>query len=514
MPNEENISTHGAARGMLQLAGKEIVSSLSAIVFFIVIARLLPDINDFGILVGLQTIILMFVLTSTLGFPYAGIRFISMYYGSSQQSRANKLYPLLFILGIILSAIFSATLFVFSPYISHIFFRDASVIPLLQLSAIDVFFLALGTFCSCLLDASMEFRRIARISIFITLLKYSLSFAFFMSGLGLGGIILGLVVADGIGVVAFAFASSTMIFGTKLNLTSFLAELRPLVKYSLSIYGYIISNFLFSRIDVYLLMLLSTLYIVGLYGPAVFVGVTFFILLLSLDQALVPFTSRIYGKNGTATFKDVASRASRFLFLFYLPLGFVIAASSPTLVTLIMGQRFAESVYPLIIIVVAITLASPGILVNTLLRSAGYTGVALKASAAAVIVQILVSLIMIPHFGMIGASSARFVAYFVLIIPLIYKLKRIGGFDFDRRALKYGLMGSAIIVSEIVVISTIVVGPLSLLVQYSVSLLTYLFILRASHALNQKDAQLIEKILMGKLNWLTGSLARFLIRES
>jgi O-antigen/teichoic acid export membrane protein len=179
-----------------------------------------------------------------------------------------------------------------------------------------------------------------------------------------------------------------------------------------------------------------------------------------------------------------------------------------------MGERFSESVYPIIIIVVAITLTSPGILVNTLLRSAGYTGVALKASAVAVLVQTAVSLIMIPHFGMIGAASARFIAYFVLTIPLVYKLKRIGEFDFDRRALRYGLIGSAVTVTEIIIISAIIVGPFSLLAQYAMALLTYLFILRITHALNQKDVLLIDRILMGKLNWLTGSLARFLIRES
>jgi O-antigen/teichoic acid export membrane protein len=261
-------------------------------------------------------------------------------------------------------------------------------------------------------------------------------------------------------------------------------------------------------------MLLSTLYTVGLYGPAVFVGVTFFLLLASIDQALVPLTSRIYGKHGTANFKYLAARASRFLLLFYFPLGFAIAASSPTLVTLIMGERFADSGYPIIIIVVAITLTSPGILVNTLLRSAGYTGVALKASVVALMVQILISLIMIPQVGMIGASAARFVAYFVLVIPLIYKLKRIGGFDFDRTALKYGLVGSGIISLEIVGISMLFAGPFSLIIQYTMAFLSYLFLLRYTRSLTRKDFELIDKTFMGKIKWLTAPLAKLLLIQS
>ena len=135
-------------------------------------------------------------------------------------------------------------------------------------------------------------------------------------------------------------------------------------------------------------------------------------------------------------------RSSFTLFIaLLLSTGFCNCGSSPTLVTLIMGLRFAESAYPMAIIVVAITLTSPGIVANNLLRSAGYTGIALKAGACSVGSNI--------NFDDYDSSiwgdrcvSARFIAYFVLMIPLIYKLNRIGGFDFDRIALKFGLIGS------------------------------------------------------------------------
>ena len=67
-------------------------------------------------------------------------------------------------------------------------------------------------------------------------------------------------------------------------------------------------------------------------------------------------------------------------------------------------------------------------------------------------VQVLLSIIMIPQYGVVGASAARFIAYVVLIIPLFYELHRIGDFDFDRIALKLGLIGSALISFEIIVI--------------------------------------------------------------
>ena len=514
MSNEENVSTPTAARGMLQIAAKEIVSAISGVVFFVFISRLLADINELGILVGLQTMIGMFVLISSLGMPYVATRFISTYIGSNQRSKANKLYPLIFILSVVLSAIFSTALFFFSYQLSEMMFHDENYALLVQLAALDIFFLGIFTSCISLLDASMEFSKIARISIVTSLLRYSLSFGFFIYGWGLNGIILGLALADGFGAIGFAFALLPRFFGTTINVSSFSVELRPILKFALSIYGWAIINYLLTRADVYLLMILTTLYLVGIYAPAVFIGATFYILLASLDQALVPLTSRIYGKHGIANFKSSAVQASRFLLLFYFPLGFAIAASSPTLVTLVMGPRFAESAYPMAIIVAAITLTSPGIVANNLLRSAGYTGIALKAGVLALLVQILLSMIMIPPFGLIGASAARFFAYFVLMIPLIIKLNLIGGFDFDRVALKFGLLASGIVSLEIIVISIMLNEPYSLLLQYTIALLSYFLFLRSTHVLNQRDVQMIDRTFMGKIKWLTVPLAKIMIRDS
>ena len=127
----------------------------------------------------------------------------------------------------------------------------------------------------------MDFASIARISIITSLLRYSVSFGFFMSGLGLNGIVLGLAIADGIGAIIFVSVLTPRIFGTKINISSFSLELRPILKFALSLYGWIIINYLLTRVDVYLLMILTTLYMVGIYGPPVFVGATFFILLAS-----------------------------------------------------------------------------------------------------------------------------------------------------------------------------------------------------------------------------------------
>jgi O-antigen/teichoic acid export membrane protein len=514
MSIEEDISPHATARGMLLLAGKDIIATIAAIVFFILIARLLPSVADLGVLTGLQTIILMFVTLSGLGLPYAATRFISTYVGAGEKERALSLYPLILIFSTAVSGIFSFVLYVISPQISDILFRDSASTQLIRLASVDVFLYSLLTTCIFLLSASMEFKKVAIVSIFNSILKYSISFGLFAVGSGLYGIIFGLVLGDAVTLIIFIYALSPKIFRTKMRVLSTLPELKPLLKYAVSIYGSLVLTFLSFRIDVYLLMVLSTMYMVGIFSPAVFVAATFLILLVAMDQALLPITSRLFGKSGTVSFKSSSRYVSRYLFLFYFPFGFALAASAPSLVTIVMGERFIESVYPIIIIVVSITLTSPGVVVNNLLRSAGYPGVLLKSSAVGLAIQIILSVITIPSMGVLGAAAARFVSRFVFFAYPVYKLHKIGGFEIDRIALRNGLAASALVSIAILGVNSILVGSYSIIVQYFIAFFSCIVFFRIIGAINKKDIELIDKTLLGKMKWVTIPLGKIVLPKN
>lgn len=511
MSFENDISAHATARGMMLLAGKDIVSTIAGLIFFVLIARFLPTISDLGVLTGLQTIILMFVIFSSLGLPYAATRFISTFIGSGKIERAEGVYPLVFVLTVVFSALFSFLLFETSEEISMILFHDSANTQLIQLTSLDVFLLSLLTTCIFLLSASMQFKKVAIISIINSVIKYSLSFALLIAGLDLYGIILGFVIGDGIALVAYMYILGPKLFKSRKTFISSISELRSLLRYALSVYGSHILAFLSFRIDVYLLMIMSTLYLVGIYTPAVFVSGVFLMLLTAMDQALLPVTSRIFGRSGITSFKDSCRYVSRYLFLFYFPVGFGLAASAPTLVTLTVGERFSESVYPIVILILSITLTSPAAVVGNLLRSADKNGIILKSSAISLLVQIIISVITIPSSGVLGASVARFISRFVFLALPMNTLNKMGGFGIDKTALRNGL-GVSILISLIILsINSIFSGPFSLLLQYVVAFLSFLVFYRITHALNRKDIELLDNIMLGKMRWLTEPVSKIVL---
>jgi O-antigen/teichoic acid export membrane protein len=509
---DENQAAYLTARGMLILASKDMIASAAAVVFFVLLARYLPNVADLGFLIGLQTLIMMFIILSGLGLPSSATRFISTYIGAGQKDRAAGLYPLVLFMTIFLSAAFSILLFLISPSLSILLFHNTEYTQLIQLTSVDVFLYSVINTAIFLLYASKDFRKIALISIFNSLLKYSLSFILLISGLGLYGIILGLIVGDAIALCLFIYSLMPNIRGQKGWLRSSFSELRPLLKFSFPLYGSTILNFLSSRVDVYLLMLLSTLYAVGIYSPAVYIANTFLVLLVAMDQALLPATARTFGKSGTISFKYSARYASHYLFLFYFPLGFAIAASAPALITIIMGDQFEESYIPFSLVVIAITLTSLGVVFNNLIRSAGHSEALLKAELISLTVQIPISVVTIPLLGIIGAALGRVFARFVYFVYSSYRANKLGAFDYDKNALKNGLSASLVVAFVIVVIGNQNPQPYYLLFSYIMAILSYLGFLRVTRAIDEKDIEFIDSVFLGRLKLVTKLLAKIAIQ--
>lgn len=511
---EEDISAHVTARGMLSISIKDLTSTMAGVIFFVLIARYLPDVDDLGFLTGLQTIILMFITLSALGLPNSATRFISTYIGSGRKDRANLLYPLIFVLCILASAAFSFLLYTISPFVSVSLFHGQEYTYLIQAASVDVFLSSMIFACVFLLYASKQFAKVAAFSIVNSIIKFSLAFILFVNGWGLYGIVIGLIIGDAIALSLFIIALAPKILVRRSSLSQVLSplELRPLFKFSLPLYGSMILRFVSSRVDIYFLLLLSTLYAVGIYSPALFLANTFLLILIAIDQALLPATARIFGKSGLVDFKYISRSVSRYLFLFYFPLGIAIAASAPSLIGTVMGERFVDSSYPAMIIVIGITLTSPVIIFINLLRSAGYSGTLLKNEAISISVQVLMLATLIPTFGVIGAATAKFASRVVYLIYAYIKLNRLGASDYDRRALKIGLTGSFIIGLMIIITNLLITStPFDLLVGYIISFTVYLFFLRVTHAVNKDDVEFLDKILMGKMRWLMTMLSKIVI---
>ena len=120
-------------------------------VLFIIIARVFPDVKDLGLAYALVSLTLASSVIAGLGLPNAATRFMSFYYGEGREDTAKRVSLFIFLVGTVASLITSLALFFLSSDLSYLLLHNIHFDYLIQLAAIDVFFVSLITFCNYIL---------------------------------------------------------------------------------------------------------------------------------------------------------------------------------------------------------------------------------------------------------------------------------------------------------------------------------------------------------------------------
>jgi len=177
----------------------------------------------------------------------------------------------------------------------------------------------------------------------------------------------------------------------------------------------------------------------GIYNTAVTISnVLNFVLIAPLVTTLLPEASlRI--KN-PFQISNGMRLAIRFVFLSVLPASFLMAAVSPQLLELFSGgTRYSSGAKPLEIIAVFYVFFAVQYVIYSILQAKGNTVLVLAISAISAVTIFGLSEILVPPFGLIGASVARSVSAIVGMIAACYLardfLRKIDGSKFYVKAL-------------------------------------------------------------------------------
>jgi len=486
-----------------------LVAGLAGAIFFILVARLLPHVSYLGLVNALQILITIAALLSNLGLSTSTNRFMSYYIGAGKDDLAKRVGTLVFWIGFVSSVTISLALFLSAHYLATTLFHQISYFHFIQLASIDAFFFSMVYLLTFILLSLQQFRKLAIILILNSTIRFTAAFVLLALGEGISGIVIGFCIGDSISLINLVYVLRHQIGRPS---RSILNGIRALFRYSLPLFGADTLTYFSLNVDYYLVLILSNLSVAGIYSPAVFIATMLGTLGGAFEQTLVPYFSRMFSKGGIESLKVFSELGSRYLFLFYFPIGFATLSSIYPIITGIFGQRYIDSIYPSVVLVLGLTLTSVGLIFNSVLKSVGHTNVFLTSSSIAIIVQLIMSIGTIPYIGALGAAIARSVAYVIMFIIPAYKLREIGGLHYDHIALRKGLLGSVTMASIIFILNIYLFIPYYLPMNLSIGLLSYLIFLRFTRALNLQDFKIINKILSGKLKSIILVITRLVVR--
>lgn len=202
--------------------------------------------------------------------------------------------------------------------------------------------------------------------------------------------------------------------------TSYLKQIKRYLSSSIIIWSIAIFAQVYNGLDIVLLGLFRSPEEVGFFTIArrAIGGAT--LLMIFLANALLPrlsatFVARDVTQFAEATYKFL--KISIFLTVFML---FPLILFSDNLISLTLGNEYLPAAAPFKIMAIAFIFVAFNLPFSTGLIAAGFEKVVLKQVFASAIVSVALNLILMPKYGMIGASISFFIAEAVAIAWILW----------------------------------------------------------------------------------------------
>lgn len=489
------------ARGATYFIAQGLVDNTAALVYFAIAARLLPSVSDFGVLAAVTMVAGLFPIFASLALPTAVTKFVAEHIGKGDQDSAAGVFKKALKFGFVTGLAASSICYGLSSFLSTFLFGADSYAFLFKLLSVNVFLGFFSPFLLSTLQGLQRFREYAVIGIAQSALRNSLAVAFLLLGYGIAGILLGWLIGDLIAMLLALHATLPFLSKHSAN-----HPLKPLLRYSLPLYGTSLLNYFSNSIDRYLILLLAGTFALGIYSPSIAAAGTVGIVTGSISGALFPVLSEIYGKFDEKAVSEASLRASRYMFLTFTPLAIGLAASAHPVISLFVGDRYLPAALPMAIIAIAMALTSGSVVVNNALLSLGLTRIFLLASIVAIVTDISVSLLLIGPFGNVGAAIARASLTGVLFLVPFHFLRRKVGHHLDKEAFIKSLASSLLMAIVVLLIQSVWMSKYLLPLYIAVGGIVYMLTLRLLGAIVKEDIELLRKLLPKRISFVASAL--------
>ncbi len=384
-----------------------------------------------------MTIIGFLGVFNGLGLPQAAVRFVAHYTASGKIEQLRQF--LVSATGLILAANVALGLSVLwiGPWLAVHFYHTPALSPYLKFFALIMMLGALATFFGKVLQGYKEVSRLTVITDFVgTPLTMLASVLLITMGAGLRGYILAQVISGAAVLVLSLRLVWKLTPGAARHLRSKVS--RPeaqVLSFSATILGIGLLNFLAGQSDKVLIGFYMNARELGIYAVAAAVIAYIPIALQSVNQIFASTIADLHTRGERQLLGRLYQTLTRWVLAFTLPLAIVIMVFAEPLMG-IFGADF-EAGWPVLIIGAIGQLVNCGVgSVGYLLLMSGNERRLIKVQVVAAVITVVLSLVLIPKWGIVGAAVASAAANILTNIWNLAQLQRVLGFlPYNRRSL-------------------------------------------------------------------------------
>lgn len=404
------------------------VQFFSGTVFYLIIIKIF-DTSDVGAISLFTAITGLFNVIFSLGLGTAAQHFTSYSIGRGDFRTAVKTFHKILKYGFATSGLGFLTLFLLSPYISFLFLHSYQYIYLVKLlSLVLVGNILFGILNGTLLGLR-NFRLSALVNIVIWVTYYFGTVLLAYKVRDLDTIIIGWTIGIFLGVGVLLAVILIIIKDYESHVSEF--KNTNILKYSIPVllsgligYGAIYAD----RFVVAGLLNLSSL---GVYNLSLLIASSISFIAVPFNNILLSSFSELYGNNRLDEIKLHVKASSAILSSVFVPAALGISALSPFIVEILGGSNYLQGSAPLAIIMFASALFVTANILSQAVASVRKTKTFIYVSSLSLIANILISFLLIPPYGIIGAAFGFSSVYAVTYLTLMYFARKEGVFSID-----------------------------------------------------------------------------------
>ena len=460
-----------------------LLMSLSGIILLPIITKNIP-IEEYGIWVQISVTIGLIPALVMLGLPFTMVRFLAA--AKKREEIQEGFYSIAFIV-LFTSAIASLLLFLFSKPIAAALFDNnltiARILPLI------VFIACLN---GLILNFFRTFQQIKRYSIFAfiqTYLNVALVAYFILSGYGILGAVMGLLISS---ALVFLIMISLIVYEIGIKIPKF-THIREYLAFGLPTVPTNLSGWVVNSSDRYVIgMFLGTAF-VGYYSPGYALGNMISMFVAPLTFMLPPVLSKYYDENNMEEVKTVLRYSLKYFFAIAIPAAFGLSLLSKPILTILTTPEIASHGY-LITPFVAVSALLFGVYaiifqVIVLEKKTKIIGIIWIMAA---ILNLGLNLIFVPYIGILGAAITTLLAFTLAVILTSYYSSKYFTFDVDFRFILKSIFAS--LVMSLVIIKWNPTELLNVLIVIGVSAVVYAMILLLFRGVKKEEITFFKEL--------------------
>ncbi len=490
-----------SAKGGFNLFWGMAISSIISAIGIIIIARLLSP-SDYGLYSIVLIAPMLIQIFRDLGIDQSTIRFTAKYNQENQKNNIKTILTAATTFEIISGTILSLTTYLLADLIGNTIFNRPEIVPLIQLVSITILADALLKTAQSAFIGYEKMKYHSIILIIQSILKTAFMAIFVIAGFGVYGAIIGFTTAYLLTGITAILLFYTKIYkqlqNQKTTKKEIFTQLKTMFRYGLPLSAAIILGGFIGQFYAFLIAIYTTNQLIGNFHVATNFAVLIGFFITPVVTVLFPTFSKINAQKEPETIKTVFQASVKYASLLIIPATFAVMALAQPAVSTIFGEQYQFTPLYLALYVILYLYTALGFLsVGNLINSQGKTNLTLKLAIISFTLGIILSLILIPKFGILGLIASHLTAGTPSLIIALWWIKKHYNATVDWKSSTKILTASATAAIPTYIISTQLSLPnwITLFLGATIYLIIYIIIAILIGAINKTDTKTLKEIL-------------------